>query len=133
MAADRGAAAGLAELPQAEVLVQYLEEPGPALPEHAPFAVEGEPAPGGSRRPYLIEVRVMVQHKTLRADWAWSRSAFRRTAIERLAGDFTEALRGLIDHCLSPQAGGYTPSDFPLMELDQDGLSELMTQIEGSE
>jgi hypothetical protein len=35
-------------------------------------------------------------------------------------------LRELIEHCKSPEAGGYTPSDFPLAGLDQAGLDHLL-------
>jgi hypothetical protein len=35
----------------------------------------------------------------------------------------------LIAHCLSPEAGGYTPSDFPDIDLSQDELDKLLTKI----
>jgi len=50
----------------------------------------------------------------------------RRSTIEALAEGFIEALRSLIAHCLSPQAGGYTPSDFPLAKVDQQRLDRMV-------
>jgi hypothetical protein len=41
-------------------------------------------------------------------------------------------LRILIRHCQSPEAGGYTPSDFPTMLLSQQELDELMTTLDAS-
>ena len=38
---------------------------------------------------------------------------------------YAEELRGLIAHCRSAGAGGYTPSDFPLVELDAESLAFL--------
>ena len=51
------------------------------------------------------------------------------TTVEGLAHGFIEALRTLIVHCQSPEAGGYTPSDFPKMRLSQQELDELMTVL----
>jgi hypothetical protein len=41
-----------------------------------------------------------------------------------------QALRELIVHCQSPEAGGYTPSDFPDVELSQDEIEDLMVEID---
>jgi hypothetical protein len=38
-------------------------------------------------------------------------------------------LRTLIVHCQSPGARGFTPSDFPQMELSQQELDELITAL----
>jgi len=45
--------------------------------------------------------------------------------VETLAEIFLSALRGLIAHCLSPEAGGYTPSDFQEPGLSQDVVDML--------
>ena len=39
-----------------------------------------------------------------------------------VAEAFLAALRELIEHCCAPEAGGVTPSDFPLAALDQATL-----------
>jgi hypothetical protein len=44
-----------------------------------------------------------------------------------------EELRALIAHCLSPDAGGYTPSDFPLANLAQEQLNNLLTGLDEEE
>src|SRR6202041_1517339 len=49
--------------------------------------------------------------------------------IERVAGSYLEALRGLISHCKSPEAGGYTPSDFPKAHVNQLALDRLIAGI----
>jgi non-ribosomal peptide synthase protein (TIGR01720 family) len=50
--------------------------------------------------------------------------------IEQLAGGFLQALRTLIAHCLQPTAHGYTPSDFPLADLDQLELDDIVAAFE---
>ena len=42
---------------------------------------------------------------------------------------YMAALRALIAHCQAPEAGGFTPSDFPLAQLSQDELDELLGQV----
>jgi thioesterase domain-containing protein len=49
----------------------------------------------------------------LQMKWTYSGNMYSPGTIETLAQRFLDALRSLIDHCLSPGAGGYTPSDFP--------------------
>ena len=50
----------------------------------------------------------------------------RRATIESLAQGYKEALQELLVHCLSAEAGGFTPSDFPLAKLEQQELDGLM-------
>jgi non-ribosomal peptide synthase protein (TIGR01720 family) len=53
--------------------------------------------------------------------------------VERLAQGFLEALEALIVHCQSPEAGGFTLSDFPLAQLDQDELDKAFEEVEFEE
>jgi non-ribosomal peptide synthase protein (TIGR01720 family) len=61
--------------------------------------------------------------------WTYSENLHRAATIERLAQAYRDELRSLIAHCLSPEAGGYTPSDFPSAGLDQRGLDALIAQL----
>jgi non-ribosomal peptide synthase protein (TIGR01720 family) len=49
--------------------------------------------------------------------------------VEKLARSFIEELRALIAHCQSPEAGGYTPSDFPLANLGQEQLNNVFARL----
>jgi hypothetical protein len=40
-----------------------------------------------------------------------------------------QSLRDLIAHCRSPEAGAYTPSDFPLAELDRKQLDKVLKKV----
>ncbi len=51
-------------------------------------------------------------------------------SIERVAARFAEALRALLAHCLSPEAGGYTPSDFPDANLTQEELDIVLETLD---
>ena len=39
------------------------------------------------------------------------------------------ALRRVVEHCKSDKAGGYTPSDFPEVDLSQKELDELLEEL----
>ncbi len=85
---------------------------------------------GPSRSPHgqcrhLIEVNGIVSGGRLRMDWTYS-GRLRRATVAALAEHFQEKLSALIEHCVSAQAGGYTPSDFPLSGLGQRQLDRLI-------
>ena len=62
---------------------------------------------------------------SLRVDWSYGDAVHDRGTVEALARGFERALRGLVDHCRRG-AWGYTPSDFPLAGLDQEGLDRVV-------
>jgi non-ribosomal peptide synthase protein (TIGR01720 family) len=65
-------------------------------------------------------------------EWTYSENLHDQATIERLARDFAEALRALIAHCQSPDAGGVTPSDFALADLDQKKLDKMLARLSRS-
>jgi non-ribosomal peptide synthase protein (TIGR01720 family) len=77
----------------------------------------------------LLEINGSTHRGRLRLDWTYSENLHRRATIERLAQGFVEALRQLIAHCQSPEAGGYTPSDFPLANVSQRQLDGLKAKF----
>jgi len=80
---------------------------------------------GKSARAYLLEVTALLLEGQLQMSWVYSASRHRRSTIIGLARRFTTALRQIIRHCQSPEAGGYTPSDFPYARLSQEQLARI--------
>ena len=123
-------AAALAALPRAEVTFNYLGQLDTALPRTSPFMPARESAgPSASprtQRDHLLEVVGEVAGGRLRLEWIYGERVHFRSTIERLAGLFLAELRGLITHCLSPEAGGRTPSDFPLAGLTQAQIDRIV-------
>jgi non-ribosomal peptide synthase protein (TIGR01720 family) len=62
-------------------------------------------------------------------EWTYSRQIHRQESIESVARYVLEALQQLIAHCQSPDAGGYTPSDFPDVDMNQEELDRLLAGI----
>jgi amino acid adenylation domain-containing protein/non-ribosomal peptide synthase protein (TIGR01720 family) len=123
------------ELPRAEIRFNYLGQFDQLLSESGMFAAAAESSgasrgPAG-RRSCLLEVNGMVAEGCLRLDWTYSEAVHRRETVEALAGSFLRSLEALIEHCQSPEAGGFTPSDFPLAELDQDSLQRVAALLAG--
>ncbi len=135
---DKEIAAKLRELPQAEVIFNYLGQLDQVWSESSLFLPAKEsigPAHSlkGSRR-YLLEVNGFVIRSQLKLLWTYSKNVYKRATVKRLAQDFLQALRSLIAHCQSPEAGGYTPSDFQKAKVNQKDLDQLLAQINrGSE
>ena len=76
-------------------------------------------------RPYLLDITGAVVDGRLSLSFMYSAALHRRTTIEALAERVAQALRSLIDHCLSVDGQDCTPSDFPLARLDRHVLARL--------
>src|SRR5262249_47826670 len=125
----------LASLPQAQVSFNYLGRidaaQGGAAEPLFDWAEESAGAPNSPRanRAHLIDVNAQISGRRLQTEFSYSEGVHRRTTIERLAGEYRDALLGIIDHCRSPEAGGHTPSDFPDVRFDQKTLDRLMSKV----
>ena len=52
----------------------------------------------------------------------------KRETIERVAPGLHQSAATIIRHCQSDEAGGYTPSDFPLAQLTREELDQVLVQ-----
>src|SRR5207247_835646 len=129
---EESVATKLAQAAAAEISFNYLGQSDQLLPSSAPWGLAAESSgPAMSRlapRFHLLDVNGGVAGGRLRLNWTYGGQIYRRETIVRLAEDFLAALREIISHCLSIEAGGYTPSDFPLARLDQQALDRLLGQ-----
>lgn len=80
-------------------------------------------------RDCAIEINSAIADGQLFLDWTYSQELYRETTIQQLAARFIHKLRSLISHCQSPDAGGYTPSDFPQMQFDAAELDVLLAEL----
>ena len=62
---------------------------------------------------------------TLIANWSWAGRLFTTEEIKALGQLWFAALGALVSHAVSHVAGGFTPSDFPLLRLDQASIERL--------
>ncbi|AVH69209.1 non-ribosomal peptide synthetase [Nostoc sp. 'Lobaria pulmonaria (5183) cyanobiont'] len=116
-------------LPKAEVVFNYLGQFDQVLPQSSLFGFATESTgPSNSlqsKRNHLLEVNGGISQGRLQINWTYSNQLHSQTTVETLAQSFIEALRVLITHCQSPDAGGFTPSDFAEFQQSQWEQSDL--------
>lgn len=78
---------------------------------------------------YELDINASVVNGCLEVMWTYSRERYCSDTITSLASAYLHDLRTLIAHCLSADAGGYTPSDFPNVDLEQDVLDSILEQM----
>ena len=81
------------------------------------------------RKKPLQVVRKRVELPWVEEDWRGLSLGEQQARLQA----FLQALQALIAHCQSPEAGGFTPSDFPEAELSQEELEELISEFTESE
>ncbi|WP_063763078.1 non-ribosomal peptide synthetase [Streptomyces rimosus] len=118
-------ARALADLPGARIAFRSSGIPAegaasgviPAGGEPSPYALEAEATIGEAPDGPTLTLTLIHRHQAAdgRAD----------AAAQRLGRRWVEMLGGLAAHAARPGAGGHTPSDFPLLDLTQDGVAEL--------
>jgi amino acid adenylation domain-containing protein/non-ribosomal peptide synthase protein (TIGR01720 family) len=86
-----------------------------------------------AERARVLEVVGRVEQNCLEFTWYYSEHLHRRSTVSALADDLLTALREIIVHCARPDAGGRSPSDFPLARLDQAGVDRLAGDGRGVE
>ncbi len=118
----------------AEVSFNYLGQMDHVLDENSLFAAAPE-AQGtlqserGQRR-YLLEITMAVSDGRLQVQWTYGVQFHARETIERVAKEYTEALRRLIAHCQSNDTQGLNASDFSLVQLDNNELDQILSEVE---
>ena len=130
---DAETRAALQALPQPQISFNYLGQldqtlADPALLQPTQECSGPQQSPLNPRR-HLLEIEALVSEGCLQLSWIYSPQVHRRSTVEELAQGFIAALEALIAHCRSPEISGYTPSDFPEIELSQEDLDELVAEL----
>ncbi len=116
----------LRAVPRPALSFNYLGQWGALGPfRFAPESLGAEQHPL-ALRPHLLDVTAAIKDGQLTASWIYSAEVHEPSTMAQLSASFAAELRRLIAHCLSPEAGGPTPSDFPLARLDQTTLDALL-------
>jgi amino acid adenylation domain-containing protein/non-ribosomal peptide synthase protein (TIGR01720 family) len=130
---DENSVKRLHSLPKAEVIFNYLGQFDQILSKSSIFKLASESSGLAQNRQnyrsYLLEINSIIIDNQLRCNWIYNQNIHRQSTINSLAQGFLEALRKLIVHCQSPEAGGFTPSDLPLLALNQEELDTALQKI----
>ncbi|MEV0696793.1 amino acid adenylation domain-containing protein [Saccharopolyspora sp. NPDC050389] len=133
-----GTAPELARLACPQIAFNYLGRFGASAGGEWGWAREVD-ALGGGVDPGLgvghgIEINAIVEDgadgSRLSATWSWHTAVTSEEAVHELAQDWLTVLNGLVAHVDRPGTGGRTPSDLPLLQLDQHDIEELEADLE---
>ena len=127
----------LAELPQPEILFNYLGQ----INRDAAAGTILQPLPANTGQAYgpqnervhLLDINARVANGRLTVNWQYPSAYFQAATIEALAESTLVELNRVIEHCLNLEQSQYTPSDFPLAGLEQGGLDSLSDLLAGLE
>src|SRR5271166_1052329 len=130
LSGDEGTRQELAEAASAEIVFNYLGQFDAGSSASSRLRrVEGEmgrPLSPARLRDHLIEITGMVSGGRLQMEWSYSEAIHERATVAAWAAGFQAALRALIEHCTQPESWGRTPSDYPLLTLDQAQVDRLL-------
>ncbi|MDG9701520.1 non-ribosomal peptide synthetase [Streptomyces sp. DH37] len=98
---------------------------GGELVHSVPGGLGGAEAPE-AERPHLLDVVARVEDDRLEITWHYSDGLHREETVARLAAGMLRALEDIVAHCARPDAGGRTPSDFPLARVDQATVDRVV-------
>ena len=114
----------MAEIPQSDLLFNYLGQIDQVFQGSELFGParenSGRVTALENRRLYILEINAVVAEGRLQIAWNYSTRLHRRETIEGVAQRYLECLQEIIAHCEHAEAGGHTPSDFPLADLTQE-------------
>ncbi|WP_281274219.1 non-ribosomal peptide synthase/polyketide synthase [Brevibacillus gelatini] len=128
---DGQTVARLTALPQPEISFNYLGQFGQAQTADAALfqMIPNWSASNQGKeetRLHKLDFLGMVTQDQLEMTWTYSGDLYEQSTVEKLARRYVQALQAIIAHCRTEEAGGYTPSDFPLAELDQKSLDKFI-------
>ncbi|NWA46118.1 non-ribosomal peptide synthetase [Pseudomonas reactans] len=119
----------MAALPSAQLTFNYLGQFDQSFGADALFHPLDEPAglahDPDAPLPNELSVDSQVYGGELVLRWTFSRERHDQQSIHELADAYLAELQSLVAHCLQDDAGGLTPSDFPLAHLTQSQLDSL--------
>ncbi|USW94477.1 non-ribosomal peptide synthetase [Pseudomonas proteolytica] len=127
--ADSTCRQAMAALPSASITFNYLGQFDQSFDSQALFhPLEASAGPAhdpDAPLPNALSVDSQVYGGELVLRWTFSREQYEHQTVSELADAYLGELQSLIAHCLRDDAGGLTPSDFPLAHLTQSQLDAL--------
>ena len=126
---DAEVRAQLQSRPPVSVAFRLRKSPSDALVDIP--AVRLAPESSGSthnlkgEQTHLVEVEAVIRDGCLQVEWHYDHRRYRSSTIEALADEYMYTLRALIEHCLSPDAGGFTESDVAEFGWDETDLQDF--------
>ncbi|MBE9229224.1 amino acid adenylation domain-containing protein, partial [Phormidium sp. LEGE 05292] len=130
---DRDIQNQIKNLTKAEICFNYLGQFSQLFQQNSLLQIANESTGNSeslqSHRSNLLEINAIITNDQLQIDWIYSSNLHNSSTIEKIAQEFVSTLQELIAHCLSPENAGFTPSDFPLVQLSQLELDQILENL----
>ncbi|NEO38505.1 MAG: amino acid adenylation domain-containing protein [Moorea sp. SIOASIH] len=123
----------LAALPPAEVSFNYLGQFKSSQSQQVNWQRAWESV-GANHSPqinrtHLLDINALIVEGQLQIIWTYNSCIHKDTTIVNLAENYIETVQNIISHCQSLEVGGYTPSDFSMVNLSQEKLDRLIAKF----
>ena len=118
--------------PSPQILFNYLGQIDLMLADSSMFCLDRELELSRSpenERNYVFEINTFIFKGQLHVAWTYSKNSYTKATINKLSHRFIAFLQSIIDHCKSAETRGYTPSDFPDADLDQQELDDIIAEF----
>lgn len=119
----------LKSMPSSGIRFNYLGQFDQPLKSNAVFTPIREHVPHAhdphSRRSHLFEITALIFEGKLHLEWGYSKAFHRLGTVEHLVTEFVKNLQTLIEIASSTASAEFTPSDFPLADLNEASLQQL--------
>ena len=120
-------------LPKPEIIFNYLGQFSERITPESDWKLGSKyliiDQESSALRKHLIEINSYISEGSLKMEFVYSNKIHNKVTIEQLAKYYEDTLSSVIQHCKSPDAGGYTPSDFSEAGLDQQELDNLFANL----
>ena len=117
-----------------ELSFNYLGQLDQVLDSDSLFAGAGESiGPSQSlqgRQRYALDVAAAVAGGKLNVRFTYNEQLHTAETIREVMNSYMTALRELIVYCQADEVAGFTPSDFPLIELNQQELDLAFSEVD---
>ncbi len=129
--------AAMGKLPKAGILFNYLgqfeqDEAMKRRFEMMPGETGDEVGPL-NRRSHPLEITSSIVDGKLNFNFNFCADSVEKNTVESLARQLMVSLEAIIEHSLSEEAGGYTPSDFSEAGVDQEELDDILSELDDLE
>jgi amino acid adenylation domain-containing protein/non-ribosomal peptide synthase protein (TIGR01720 family) len=80
-------------------------------------------------RAHLLDINIMITNEKLHIDWCYAKSHSKFANIDQLIETFSVNLLDIITHCITPNSGRATATDFPLANITDESFVALLEEL----
>ncbi len=123
------------QLPDPQISFNYLGQFDQGGMQESAFAVRPAEEAGAERSPendrtQLLDFSAGIHQGQFTLNILYSGEKFEKETMTALAENYLTELKSIIDLCKQSEQVEYTPSDFEDVELDQDDLADMLSELD---